>query len=79
MRPGEKLYEELLIGDDVSDTQHQKIMRAQEQVIPWAELSVILQDLEQFNDADNCQQVRDLLMTHVAGIKPQCGVEDWLA
>jgi FlaA1/EpsC-like NDP-sugar epimerase len=79
LRPGEKLYEELLIGDNVSDTQHQKIMRAQEQVIPWAELSVILQELEQFNDADNCQQVRDILKIHVAGFKPQCGVEDWLA
>ncbi|MFT5706303.1 MAG: FlaA1/EpsC-like NDP-sugar epimerase, partial [Oceanospirillaceae bacterium] len=79
LRPGEKLYEELLIGDNVSKTQHQKIMRAQEQVIPWAELSLVLQELEQFNDADNCQQVRDILMTHVAGFKPQCGVEDWLA
>lgn len=79
LRPGEKLYEELLIGNNVSDTQHQKIMRAQEQVIPWAELSVIMQDLEQFNDANNCQQVRDILITHVSGFNPQCGVEDWLA
>jgi len=78
LRPGEKLYEELLIGDNVSDTQHPKIMRAEENVIPWAELSVVLQDLEQCNDADNYQQVRDILMTHVAGFKPQCGVEDWL-
>ena len=78
LRPGEKLYEELLIGDNVSDTPHQKIMRAQEQVIPWAELSVILQELEQFNDAGNCQQVRAILMTHVTGFKPQCGIEDWL-
>jgi len=79
LRPGEKLYEELLIGDNVSDTEHQKIMRAEEQVIVWAELTLILQQLKQFNDADNCQQVRDILMTHVAGFKPQCGVEDWLA
>ena len=79
LRPGEKLYEELLIGDNVSDTEHQKIMRAEEQVIPWSELNLILQDLAQFNDADNCQQVRDILMTHVAGFKPQCKVEDWLA
>ena len=79
LRPGEKLYEELLIGDNVSDTPHQKIMRAQEQVIPWAELSLILQELEQFNDAGNCQRVQDILMTHVAGFKPQCGIEDWLA
>jgi FlaA1/EpsC-like NDP-sugar epimerase len=78
LRSGEKLYEELLIGDNVSDTQHQKIMRAEEQVIPWAELSLILQQLEQANDANDCQQVRELLMTHVSGFKPQCEVEDWL-
>jgi len=79
LRPGEKLYEELLIGDNVSDTQHQKIMRAKEQVIPWSELNLILQQLEELNDADDCQQVRDILVTHVAGFKPQCGVEDWLS
>ena len=79
LRPGEKLYEELLIGDNVSDTQHQKIMRAKEQVIPWSELNLILQQMEELNDADDCQQVRDILVTHVAGFKPQCGVEDWLS
>lgn len=79
LRPGEKLYEELLIGDNVSDTEHQKIMRAEEQIIDWAELNIILQELKQYNDADNCQQVRNILMTHVSGFKPQCGIEDWLA
>lgn len=78
LRPGEKLYEELLIGDNVSDTEHQKIMRAQEKVIPWPQLSDILQQLEQVNDADDYQQVRDVLMTHVDGFQPQCDVEDWL-
>lgn len=78
LRPGEKLYEELLIGDKVSDTEHQKIMRAEEKVIPWPELSDILQQLEQANNAGECQQVRDILMTHVDGFLPQCAVEDWL-
>lgn len=79
LRPGEKLYEELLIGDNVSDTTHQKIMRAEELVIPWVELNPILLQLEQCNDTNSCQEVRDILMTHVAGFKPQCGVGDWLA
>ncbi len=78
LRSGEKLYEELLIGDNVSDTQHPKIMRAEEQVISWTELTPILEQLEQCNDANDCQQVRKILMAHVSGFKPQCKVEDWL-
>src|SRR5699024_9642660 len=45
LRPGEKLYEELLIGDNVSPTEHSMIMRADEDFLPWAELEVILQQL----------------------------------
>ena len=78
LRPGEKLYEELLIGDNASDTQHQKIMRAEEQVIPWPELTVILDELEEKNDKDDCQAVRSILKNHVDGFIPQCEVEDWL-
>jgi FlaA1/EpsC-like NDP-sugar epimerase len=79
LRPGEKLYEELLIGDNVSDTKHLKIMRAQEKVIPWNELDVILRQLEQYNDTDECQKTRDIFMSYVDGFKPQCGIEDWLS
>jgi FlaA1/EpsC-like NDP-sugar epimerase len=79
LRPGEKLYEELLIGDNVSDTQHQKIMRAQEKVIPWPQLKLILEQLEQSNDGDECQQIRNILMSYVDGFKPQCELEDWLS
>jgi len=77
LRPGEKLYEELLIGDNVSTTKHQKIMRAQEKVIPWSELGNILQQLEQANDSD-CQLVRNILTQYVDGFVPQCEIEDWL-
>lgn len=78
LRPGEKLYEELLIGDNVSDTEHQKIMRAEEKVISWMDLSTILQQLEGANELGDSQKVRNILMTHVDGFKPQCDVEDWL-
>lgn len=78
LRSGEKLYEELLIGDNVSTTEHQKIMRAEEKVIPWSTLNDILQRLKQANDAGECQQVRDILVEHVDGFEPQCEVEDWL-
>ncbi|GAB3629042.1 capsular biosynthesis protein [Pandoraea terrae] len=38
LRPGEKLYEELLIGDDVMASEHRKIMRAHERMVPWEAL-----------------------------------------
>lgn len=78
LRPGEKLYEELLMGDNVSDTAHQRIMRAQDNVIPWQELSAILLQLEQANEADKYQHVRDILMMHIDDFQPQCDVKDWL-
>jgi FlaA1/EpsC-like NDP-sugar epimerase len=79
LRPGEKLYEELLIGDNVSDTKHQRIMRAQEKVIVWEKLTVILSELEQANEKDDYQAVRLLLEEYVDGFQPQCDIEDWLS
>lgn len=78
LRPGEKLYEELLIGEKVSATEHNKIMRAQESVIPWEELKVILQRIEDANKDYDYQKIRELLLTHVDGFQPQCGIEDLL-
>jgi len=78
LRSGEKLYEELLIGNNVSDTQHQKIMRAEEKIIEWTVLEKILQELEVYNDTDECHQVREILLTYVEDFQPQCDVEDWL-
>jgi FlaA1/EpsC-like NDP-sugar epimerase len=46
LRPGEKLYEELIIGGDVDRTTHPAIMTAREGFVPWAEFDAILQRLE---------------------------------
>jgi UDP-N-acetylglucosamine 4,6-dehydratase len=78
LRSGEKLYEELLIGDNVSATEHDKIMRAQEKIIPWEELSNVLQQIELANKDYDYQKIRDILQTHVDGFQPQCGIEDLL-
>ncbi len=78
LRPGEKLYEELLIGDNVMSTQHRKIMRAQESIIKWLVLESVLADIEKAIDENDYQKVRDIILTHVDGFKPQCGIEDWL-
>ncbi|GAM63292.1 UDP-N-acetylglucosamine 4,6-dehydratase [Vibrio ishigakensis] len=47
LRPGEKLYEELLIGDNVEGTRHQKIMTAREEKIDYKSLSLILNNLDE--------------------------------
>ena len=78
LRPGEKLYEELLIGDQILETEHQKIMRAHELVIPWIELDMILQKLTRASLEGDYQEVREILVKTVDGFEPQCEVEDWL-
>ncbi len=78
LRPGEKLYEELLIGDNVSTTGHARIMRAEEHVIAWPDLEAMLAALEQATKDDDFERVRAVLASAVAGFVPQCGIEDWL-
>ena len=76
LRPGEKLFEELLIGDNVEGTSHPLIMRAHENEIPWESLNNYLQELEQACNAFNYEEIRALLMKIVAEYQPQCGIED---
>ncbi len=76
LRPGEKLYEELLIGDKVSKTRHEKIMRAEEGVIAWGELAEILEALEKAALDNDFEAVREVLKQAVTGFEPQCGVVD---
>ncbi|MGR9087542.1 MAG: polysaccharide biosynthesis protein [Gammaproteobacteria bacterium] len=78
LRPGEKLYEELLIGENVSKTSHPRIMRAEEHVVPWSELESLLQALEQAANQGDFGRVRELLARAVTGFVPQCGIEDVL-
>jgi FlaA1/EpsC-like NDP-sugar epimerase len=78
LRPGEKLYEELLIGDNVVGTAHPKIMRAEELVIDWEQLEQVLSCLSLANENDDCVAARDILLTTIDGYKPQCELNDWL-
>jgi len=78
LRPGEKLYEELLIGANAQGTGHPLIMRAQEAEMPWAEL---LPELERLSNACNrfdVETVRELLLKVVSEYAPQCGIEDFI-
>lgn len=76
LRPGEKLYEELLIGDKVSNTSHKRILRAEEQVIPYTELKNWLNILQEASDQEDFERIREVLRVLVSGFEPQCGVRD---
>ncbi len=79
LRPGEKLYEELLIGDNVTPTEHEKIMRAEEEIIPWETLEPVIEELKMATDANNIEEARKILQRVVSGFKPQCDVLDELS
>ena len=67
LRPGEKLYEELLIGEQVTGTDHPKIMRAEEDFLSWEELQSLLKRLEQSCAALDPHQIREVLSEAIGG------------
>lgn len=76
LRPGEKLYEELLIGDNVSETQHSMIMCANEDYLTWDDLRVKLFELISALEKDNYVLVRQLLRGTVSGYTPDGEIVD---
>lgn len=78
LRPGEKLYEELLIGNNVSKTRHSRVMTAHEVSLSWAELKPLLKRL-----CDACEQfdydaLRELLLEAPLEYQPTGEIADWL-
>lgn len=78
LRPGEKLYEELLIGDNPHPTSHPRIMKAHEDFIVWGELSELLASLALFLEDNDVLGMRDLLTKMVAGYVPSEAIVDWI-
>jgi len=78
LRPGEKLYEELLIGNNVLGTQHPKIMRAQENAVTWEQLLQIIAELQTAIKSLDCQSIRQILLNYVNGYSPSVGLVDAL-
>lgn len=78
LRPGEKLYEELLIGDNPKPTQHPRIMKAHEEFIPWAEFEPKLAALELALNVNDVGAVRLMLQQLVAGYSPSDDIVDWV-
>jgi FlaA1/EpsC-like NDP-sugar epimerase len=78
LRPGEKLYEELLIGDNPKPTAHLKIMRAQENFLPWAELEGKLNSLEMAVNVNDVGVIRLIMEELVVGYVANNDIVDWV-
>ncbi|MCY1268314.1 UDP-N-acetyl-alpha-D-glucosamine C6 dehydratase [compost metagenome] len=78
LRPGEKLYEELLIGDDITATEHPKILRANEESLPWPTLQALLNELDDALATQDIERARKLLRRGIKGYTPEGQIVDWL-
>ena len=78
LRPGEKLYEELLIGDNPKPTVHPRIMKAHEEFIPWAEFESKLNALEMALNVNDVGVIRLMMQQLVAGYTPSDDIVDWV-
>jgi FlaA1/EpsC-like NDP-sugar epimerase len=78
LRPGEKLFEELLIGDNPKPTQHPRIMKAHEAFLPWDQLQGKLNALELAMSVNDVPVLRGFLQQLVPGYQPSGEVVDWI-
>jgi FlaA1/EpsC-like NDP-sugar epimerase len=76
LRPAEKLFEELLIGTNVTGTEHSMIMRAMEHSLPWHQVQQILDEMSLALSRFDCDRARQLLMQTVAEYRPTEGIQD---
>jgi FlaA1/EpsC-like NDP-sugar epimerase len=79
LRPGEKLYEELLIGNDPSPSAHPRILRAHEPFIAWPELSASLDELTLIIDKGDASAARAMLARLVVEFEPMSSIVDFVA
>ena len=79
LRPGEKLFEELLIGKNVDKTEVPLIMRAKEPMIEWRELELILDKIKESLAINDYIKIRELLIELVPEYSPKSTISDILA
>lgn len=77
LRPGEKLYEELLIGENVSGTSHPKIMRAEEISLSYEQMDECISNIRSLIQDHNVVSIRDQLLSHVNGYIPEKDIVDY--
>lgn len=78
LRPGEKLYEELLIGENVEGTDHPRIMTANEIMLSWPETHNLLNHLDKACHDFKVEEVVKLLLESPAGYNKQGECPDWV-
>ncbi|MDT7522527.1 nucleoside-diphosphate sugar epimerase/dehydratase [Rhodoferax sp. TBRC 17198] len=78
LRPGEKLYEELLIGDNPEPTTHVRIIKAHEEFIPWSEFEGALSALEVALRNNEVKMIRSIMQKLVSGYIPSDNIVDWV-
>lgn len=78
LRPGEKLYEELLIGNNPQATAHERIMKARDDFMPWSELEPKMATLTLALNANDVQVIRHMIETLVPDYKPSGDIVDWV-
>lgn len=78
LRPGEKLYEELLIGDNARKTSHPRIMKAHEHFLSWQDLQKKLDDLDGLVRENDVSGIRELVAGLVSGYTSDGRIVDWI-
>jgi FlaA1/EpsC-like NDP-sugar epimerase len=78
LRPGEKLFEELLIGDNPEKTSHARIMRAQETFLNWGQLEGKLASLDWALQVNDVNVIRSMMLELVPGYQPTSDIVDWV-
>jgi FlaA1/EpsC-like NDP-sugar epimerase len=80
LRPAEKLFEELLIGKNVTGTEHPRILRAMEHSLTWEQMRHVLDELAICAARFDCDRAREVLMRAVPEYQPTERVQDhvWL-
>ncbi len=79
LRPGEKLFEELLIGNNPMSTAHPRILQATEHSLPWSLISEQLARLSEMIAAGDVLGARTLLQANVVEFTPTSDIVDWVA
>ena len=76
LRPGEKLCEELLVGNNVTGTEHPKILRADEELLSEADIDQLIAELKRACENNDCEEIQSVLARAVSGFEAKDGISD---